>query len=498
MNDFDDEIIDLEDETDASEVDSTVSPRPHNNITRRIKNNDTTTAQKLRSLSGKNMSFPPIGGSSFNKTNNEEQSTEEGIKDSVKNVQTKVASKAVSKYTGGLVQGKAADVLAEKVVEKFNKKIKWFIIGASIALIIIMFVVLLVIGNIENQSGIGKDTVGYATGSINEDELIKQLKHYGYCKKDSECKKKSIYKFYNKLKEVYEEYSKECPSNLSINKPCEVSINTALIIETANYYQNYGQILDKEVNEESDDSGIDLKKIFDPIVNAFKKKQKSMALLSDVNDLALAQVEYVKETSRYMSEEEKEKDTKGVNKKNKYVNYYFQVSNSKFTSYLLFGNSSDHPNYSGKPVEVKSEVYHGPQNDAMSTSYSESSPSAAGDEIAKYALQFEGGNYVWGGTDLNTGVDCSGFTMKVFEHFGISLPHNSTAQLTAGGVLIGTDISKALPGDIIVYGKKNGIGHVAIYLGNNEIIHAADEKSGIKKGKNASYRPIAGIVRYWS
>ena len=90
------------------------------------------------------------------------------------------------------------------------------------------------------------------------------------------------------------------------------------------------------------------------------------------------------------------------------------------------------------------------------------------------------------------------FTMKVFENFGITLPHSSTSQLTAaGGTNIGTDVSKALPGDLIVYGKKGGVGHVAIYMGGNQIVHASDEKSGIKISNDASYRKIEGIVRYW-
>ena len=95
-----------------------------------------------------------------------------------------------------------------------------------------------------------------------------------------------------------------------------------------------------------------------------------------------------------------------------------------------------------------------------------------GKQLVEYALQFVGGPYVYGGTSLTKGCDCSGFTMALYDHFGISLSHASDAQRYAGVAVDG--IENAQPGDIIIYS-----GHVAIYMGNGQIVHAANSRLGI-------------------
>ena len=107
--------------------------------------------------------------------------------------------------------------------------------------------------------------------------------------------------------------------------------------------------------------------------------------------------------------------------------------------------------------------------------------------VAKYAIQFIGNPYVWGGVSLTDGVDCSGFVMKVYEEFGVELPHSSAADRSQGYAVDG--LENALPGDLICYS-----GHVAIYIGDGQIVHAASEKSGIKVS-NADYRQILAIRR---
>ncbi len=117
-------------------------------------------------------------------------------------------------------------------------------------------------------------------------------------------------------------------------------------------------------------------------------------------------------------------------------------------------------------------------------------PSAAvglGDEIASYALLFVGNPYVYGGTSLTDGADCSGFVMSVFAHFGISLPRTSGEQGQCGTDAGG--IGNARPGDLISYS-----GHIGIYIGNGKIVHASTEATGIKVS-NASYRPIRSVRR---
>ncbi len=98
--------------------------------------------------------------------------------------------------------------------------------------------------------------------------------------------------------------------------------------------------------------------------------------------------------------------------------------------------------------------------------------------IVNYALQFVGNPYVWGGTSLTRGVDCSGFTMQVLKEFGVSLPHYSGSQAQMGKAVSSSEMR---PGDLIFYANSRGvINHVAMYIGNGQIVHAASSRSGIK------------------
>ena len=108
------------------------------------------------------------------------------------------------------------------------------------------------------------------------------------------------------------------------------------------------------------------------------------------------------------------------------------------------------------------------------------SGSGTGSQVANYALQFVGNPYVYGGTSLTNGADCSGFVMSVYANFGVSLPHSSAADRNVGYDVGG--IGNAQPGDIVCYS-----GHVAIYIGNGQIVHASTSKTGIIVS-NATYR----------
>ncbi len=112
-------------------------------------------------------------------------------------------------------------------------------------------------------------------------------------------------------------------------------------------------------------------------------------------------------------------------------------------------------------------------------------------DLVQYACQFVGNPYVWGGTSLTRGADCSGFVMSVFANYGVSLPHSSVSQANCGTKI---SSSEAQPGDLFFYGNGSRINHVAIYIGNGRVVHASSPKTGIKIS-GAFYRNPVKVVR---
>ncbi|HJC55974.1 MAG TPA: C40 family peptidase [Candidatus Eisenbergiella intestinipullorum] len=112
-------------------------------------------------------------------------------------------------------------------------------------------------------------------------------------------------------------------------------------------------------------------------------------------------------------------------------------------------------------------------------------------DLVNYAKQFLGNPYVWGGTSLTNGADCSGFVQSIFKKYGVSLPRTSSAQSTVGSKV---SLSEAQPGDLVFYAKNGRVNHVAIYIGNGQVIHASNARTGIKIS-NASYRTPYAVKR---
>ena len=114
-------------------------------------------------------------------------------------------------------------------------------------------------------------------------------------------------------------------------------------------------------------------------------------------------------------------------------------------------------------------------------------------EIVDYALQFEGNPYVYGGTSLTNGADCSGFVMSVFANFGYELPRVAASQYMDSEK---KDMSEMETGDLVFYGDSpEGIYHVALYIGNGKVIHASTAETGIKISDYDCQQPY-GIGTY--
>lgn len=141
--------------------------------------------------------------------------------------------------------------------------------------------------------------------------------------------------------------------------------------------------------------------------------------------------------------------------------------------------------------QAESQAQRAAANQATIDSARNIAASSEGSEMGKavidYATQFVGNPYVWGGSSLTNGTDCSGFVMSVYNNFGVSLPHSSSALRSQGYDVGG--LSNAQPGDIVCYS-----GHVGLYVGNGQIVHASTSKTGIIVS-NASYRKILSVRR---
>ncbi len=111
-------------------------------------------------------------------------------------------------------------------------------------------------------------------------------------------------------------------------------------------------------------------------------------------------------------------------------------------------------------------------------------------EICEYAKQFLGNPYVWGGTSLTKGADCSGFVLSVYAKFGVGLPHSSRAQANCGTRI---KVSEMKPGDLVFYSNGSRINHVAMYIGGGQVIHASSPKTGIRISSTYYRSPVAAV-----
>lgn len=141
--------------------------------------------------------------------------------------------------------------------------------------------------------------------------------------------------------------------------------------------------------------------------------------------------------------------------------------------------------YTDTSADTSADTYTEPAADTSSSS--------TGQAIVNFATQFVGNPYVWGGTSLTGGADCSGFTQSVFANFGISIPRTAASQSGSGTPV---DLSQIQAGDLLFYQGSGGIGHVSIYMGNGQVVHASNSNTGITIS-DYGYRTPCAARRYW-
>ena len=194
-----------------------------------------------------------------------------------------------------------------------------------------------------------------------------------------------------------------------------------------------------------------------------------------------------------LSEQEKELDTILAKKKAEVKNYEAMVKEAQKEAKKF----KDQIKKEQKELEkLQAQMAQGGNTAANNGNYTvtgfdtsiidNASGSELGKNIAKYGCQFIGNPYVYGGTSLTQGADCSGFTYRIYADFGYAIPRTSTAQRSCG---TGVTLETAEPGDLVCYD-----GHVGLYVGGGYIVHASSKKTGIKISK-ATYKPILAVRR---
>lgn len=217
-----------------------------------------------------------------------------------------------------------------------------------------------------------------------------------------------------------------------------------------------------------------------------KAKQEAAAYTTKIRQ-ETAQIQKLEEEERRRKEEEERKRKEEEERKKAEQEALLATQNSQDNQTGNASDSADSNSQSDAASDSSaSSSDTSTSSGGQSTSSASSSGGSKGQQIANYACQFIGNPYVAGGTSLTNGADCSGFVMAVYQAFGYSLPRSSYAQSNVGKAV---SYSEAQPGDVIYYG-----GHVGIYIGNGQIVHASTERTGIKI-TSATYRSIITVRR---
>lgn len=254
-------------------------------------------------------------------------------------------------------------------------------------------------------------------------------------------------------------FSNKLFENRKANNENTVILATADMKLKANYLSNNYEIFNPNIKTASENletlaSQNKKNEISDNIENNIESENKSENIKEEKQ-------EETKEETKEVVKQQEEKVTKkdSVSTKKEEI---VTTKEEKTTTKIVTEKKVEQPK---KTETVKQESTVLPPNTETATS------------LVNYAKQFVGNPYKSGGTSLTNGADCSGFTMKIYENFGYSLPHSSRSQANYGSYV---SINNLQPGDLIFYGYNGSISHVAIYIGNSQIVHASTNTGGIK------------------
>lgn len=214
-----------------------------------------------------------------------------------------------------------------------------------------------------------------------------------------------------------------------------------------------------------------------------KKYEKAKQKVEDIMDVLDEEKDMLEEKETSLKEQQSELEKKIEERKKLSDDYDSELEDAKELA-EKYKETIDEQN---KIIEEQlAKLYSTKNVGAYDTSYV-APGDGKGSDIANYALNFLGNPYVYGGTSLTKGIDCSAFVQAVYSHFGYSLPRTSYSQRFVGRSVSASELQ---PGDLVCYS-----GHVAIYIGNGKIVHASNRKSGIKISNSINYRNIISFRR---
>lgn len=326
---------------------------------------------------------------------------------------------------------------------------------------------------------------------VNAENLSELLTKAEYTQKMYEYDRQSLEKYVNTIEQVTQlgnQYQQEKAELEGMKQEYEAeSVNLQTAIDerkatSANYDNEiaYAQQMANEYTALIQQQQAEIERLEAERIAA-EEEARRQAELAAAEEAARQEAEAQEETTVY-DEEGNEVDAEDAAANGDVV--YDEEGNEIDPNEVVTEDSSDEVEYDEYGNVIDSDNTVDPSEYESSGS---SSGSGSGSSVVDYATQFVGNPYVWGGTSLTNGADCSGFVQSVYSNFGVSLPRTSYEQQNAG-----TEVSyaDAQPGDLICYG-----GHVAIYMGDGKIVHASNSRDGIKISNDATYRTILSVRR---